>query len=278
LKSAIVIDSTTKLRKNFSSDVDIYTVPVRVFIDDEEFQDSDGLTQKILESIKEDKKVETSLPRIDYIEELFEKLHKEYDIVYVLSVSSLLSGTYNLLCTIANKYENIIVFDSKTVSIQNTYVLERMIKDISNGKILEEDDIISYRDESLFLISVFDITRLHKSGRIGKVVSLIGKIMHVKPVLTIARSGEVQLVQKAVSSKKISEILRERVEAFVEKQKNLGSSSFVIYGAVGRDEYKDYVYDIAKNYDLKPQFLDIGPAVMTHVGTEGFGLVIGVWE
>jgi len=275
LSSAIVIDSTTKIREGFSSVVDIYTIPVRVFIDDEEYFDTDDLTEKIVTAINEGKKLETSLPKVEYVEELFERLQKKYEIVYVLSISSLLSGTYSLLSTIANKYENIIVFDSKTVSIQNTYILERMVNDISNGKKLDEDDIISYRDDSIFLISVFDIERLHKSGRVGKVVSLLGKMIHVKPILTIARNGEVQLVQKAISTKKVAEVLEQRVGSFIEKVKAKNPGNIRIYAAVGREEYKEYVYNLAQNYDIKPFFLEIGPGVLTHVGTEGFGILIG---
>lgn len=275
MKVAIVVDSTTKLREDFSSHVDIYTIPVRVFIDDEEFQDTDEIADKILSALNEGKKLETSLPKVDYVENLFEKLHRQYDVIYVLSVSSILSGTYSLLSTIANKYENIVVFDSKTVSIQNTYILERMVKDISNGKNIDEDDIIYYRDDSLFLISIFDISRLHKSGRVGKIISLIGKMIHVKPIITIARSGEVQLVQKAISAKKIAEILEEKVDNFIEKVKTKNPGNIKIYAAVGKEEYKEYVYKISKKYDVKPYFLEIGPGVLTHVGTEGFGILIG---
>lgn len=212
-----MIDSTTKLRDDFRPNIDIYTVPVRVFINDQEFDDTEEITDKILEALNRGEKVETSLPRVDLVEDLLGRLRKEYDVVYVLSISSLLSGTYNLFYTIANKYENVFVFDSKTVSIQNTYVLERMVNDISLGKKIEEDDIISYRDDSLFLISVFDVTQLQRSGRIGKVTSLIGKMMHIKPILTIARNGEVQLVQKAIGIKKVKDIIREKVQEFVEK-------------------------------------------------------------
>ncbi|AMW32452.2 EDD domain protein, DegV family [Fervidobacterium changbaicum] len=270
-----MIDSTTKLRDDFRPNIDIYTVPVRVFINDQEFDDTEEITDKILEALNRGEKVETSLPRVDLVEDLLGRLRKEYDVVYVLSISSLLSGTYNLFYTIANKYENVFVFDSKTVSIQNTYVLERMVNDISLGKKIEEDDIISYRDDSLFLISVFDVTQLQRSGRIGKVTSLIGKMMHIKPILTIARNGEVQLVQKAIGIKKVKDIIREKVQEFVEKarQKNRGIR---VYGAVGTEEYKDFVYEVAQMYDVKPYFVDIGPAVTTHVGTEGFGILVGL--
>ncbi|WP_448384800.1 DegV family protein [Fervidobacterium sp.] len=269
------MDSTTKLRKDFHTDIDIYTIPVRVFINDEELDDSDDITDKILGAIEKGEKVETSLPRVDVVEETFHELHKKYDVVYVLSISSLLSGTYNLFYTIANKYENVFVFDSKSVSIQNTYILERMLKDIELGKKIEEDDIISYRDDSLFLIAVFDVTQLQKSGRIGKITSVLGKMLHVKPILTIARNGEVQLVQKAIGVKKVKEVIKEKAEEFVEKarKKEMGIR---IYAAVGKEDYKDFIYEVAQLYDVKPYFVDIGPAVTTHVGKEGFGILMGL--
>lgn len=279
MKSAIVLDSTTKLRKEFlkeiSDKIDVRIVPVRVYINNEEFEDSDELSERIVEAIKNKEKVETSLPAINTVERIFEELSDKYKNVYVLSVSSLLSGTYSLFSTIASKYENILVFDSKTVSIQNTYIFERMVSDILDGKNLKEDDIISYRDDSLFLISVFNLEQLHKSGRIGKLVSIIGQMIHIKPILTIARTGEVELVGKGLSKKKILDILNERVRKFIEKHEDKTNKKYVLYAAVGSDEYKEYVYEIAKNYELKPKFLDIGPAVTVHVGLDGFGILVG---
>ncbi|MCX7653272.1 MAG: DegV family EDD domain-containing protein [Fervidobacterium sp.] len=279
MKNAIVIDSTTKLRNDFlneiSDKVDVRIVPVRVYINNEEFEDSDELSERIVEAIKNKEKVETSLPNISTVESVFEELSKKYDRVYVLSVSSLLSGTYSLFSTIASKYENILVFDSKTVSIQNTYIFERMVLDILDGKNLEEDDIISYRDDSLFLISVFNLEQLHKSGRIGKVVSLIGQMIHIKPILTIARTGEVELVDKTLSKKKILDVLNKRIGDFIEKSKNDNNTKYILYAAVGLEEYKDYVYEVSKNYNLKPKFLDVGPAITAHVGLDAFGVVVG---
>ncbi len=274
-----MLDSTTKLRKEFlteiSGKIEVRIIPVRVYINNEEFEDSDVLSERITEAIRNKEKVETSLPSINTVEEIFEELSDKYENVYVLSVSSLLSGTYSLFSTIASKYENILVFDSKTVSIQNTYIFERMVSDILNGKKLQEDDIISYRDDSLFLISVFNLEQLHKSGRIGKLVSIIGQMIHIKPILTIARTGEVELVGKGLSKGKILDMLTEKVEKFIEKHRSETDGKYVLYAAVGLEEYKEYVYEIAKNYELKPKFLDIGPAVTVHVGLEGFGILIG---
>ncbi|WP_269446864.1 MULTISPECIES: DegV family protein [Fervidobacterium] len=272
---AVVIDSTTKLRKDFHTDIEIYTIPVRVFINGEELDDSDDITDKILGAIEKGEKVETSLPRVDVVEKTFHELHKKYDVVYVLSISSLLSGTYNLFYTIANKYENVFVFDSKSVSIQNTYILERMLKDIELGKKIGEDDIISYRDDTLFLVAVFDVTQLQKSGRIGKITSVFGKMLQIKPILTIARDGEVQLVQKAIGVNKVKEVIKEKAKEFVEKAKKK-EKGIRIYAAVGKEDYKDFIYEVAQLYDVKPYFVDIGPAVTTHVGKEGFGILLGL--
>lgn len=301
MKYAVVIDSTTKLRKEFAKEIldkiDVRVVPVRVYINQQEYNDSDELTSTIIEAIKNNEKVETSLPSVKIVENLFEELSEKYEKVYVLSVSSLLSGTYNLFSTIASKYENILVFDSKSVSIQNSYIFERMVTDILSGKEIKEDDIISYRDDSLFLISVFDIKQLHKSGRVGKILSLLGRLMHIKPILTIARTGEVELVGKALSSSKVLEILDKSILNFIAKEfskiddkldfsnfDELNSAQkiaekigekFLIFAATGSDEYKDFIYKISMSYGVKPTFLDIGPAVTVHAGLQGFGILVG---
>ncbi|ODN29781.1 fatty acid-binding protein DegV [Fervidobacterium thailandense] len=266
----MVVDSTTPLPGWLDESVPVFSVPVRVYIDGQEYKDQLEIQDKIIQAIKEERMLETSLPAPNDVEELFEKLSEEYDRVYVLSVSSHLSGTYNLFGTIASKYENIVVFDSKTISIQNTYILARMIEDIKAGKVLEEDDIISYRDDSLFLIAVFNISRLEKSGRIGKLVSIIGKILHVKPVLTIARTGEVELVGKALGKSKVMELIFDKVQEFLKGE----NGNVKLYAAVGTDEYKEFIFEIGSFLDVKPTFFPIGSAVLAHVGLDGFGIVV----
>ena len=68
-----------------------------------------------MKTLEEAKNLETSLPSPNEVESLFDELSRKYEKVYVLSVSSLLSGTYSLFSTIANNYENVVVFDSKSI-------------------------------------------------------------------------------------------------------------------------------------------------------------------
>lgn len=269
-KYAVVVDSTTPIPENLVGVGDIYSVPVRVYIDDQEFKDSEDLRSAILDAIRNDRKLETSLPAPNDAEELLSKLTDEYERVYVLTVSSKLSGTYSLFSTVANKYENVLVFDSKTISIQNTYILERMVLDLNAGKVIEEDDIISYRDDSLLLIPVFDLSRLEKSGRIGRIVSLVGRLIHIKPIITIARTGEVELVGKAISVKKVLELLRSKVEEFVVDS----ASKYRLYAAVGKEEFKEYAYAVGKLVGAKPTFFPVASAILSHVGEEAFGLLV----
>ncbi|HPT58742.1 MAG TPA: DegV family protein [Fervidobacterium sp.] len=272
MKSAVVIDSTTKLSKDYVSAVDIYTVPVRVYVDGKEYRDDDTLLDLVMKTIEDGKNLETSLPSPNEVESLFDELSRKYERIYVLSVSSLLSGTYSLFSTIASNYENVVVFDSKSISIQNTYILTRMISDIESGKNIEENDIISYRDDSIFLISIFNIERLERSGRVNKVLSAISKMMHIKPILTIARTGELELIGKAIANKKVLEIMNQNVNSFLRQENR---TKFRMFAAVGKEEYKEYVYNIAQRNDWKPYFFGLGTAILAQVGTEVFGILIG---
>jgi fatty acid-binding protein DegV len=48
-----------------------------VFTNGKELDDSDDITDKILEAIEKGEKVETSLPRVDVVEKTFHELHKK---------------------------------------------------------------------------------------------------------------------------------------------------------------------------------------------------------
>ncbi|WP_448520950.1 hypothetical protein [Pseudothermotoga sp.] len=54
--------------------MDVYTLPNRIFIEDEEVEDVPETTERVLEALYSGKKVQTSLPRPDLVESTFEQL------------------------------------------------------------------------------------------------------------------------------------------------------------------------------------------------------------
>ncbi len=273
MKSAIVVDSTTVLPDNLVPEVPIFVLPVRVYIDGKEYQDREDISlQDIKTAIEENRLLETSLPLPSRAEELITKLSKEYDQVYVLSLSSKLSGTYNLLYTLAENKENVKVFDTKTVSLQNSYIIQRMVKDIKCGIIIEEDDIIRYKDESLMLVSVLSTDRIIKSGRLSGAVKNLLRILKIKPLLTVDRHGELKVISNSLSIKKIVEKAKEEIIEFIDGEEK---KNFVLYASVGEDSLKEHVYEISSFLGIEPVFLDVSSAIALHVGFETFGLVIG---
>ncbi len=271
MKSAIVVDSTTVLPDNLDPEVPIFVLPVRVYIDGKEYQDREEISlQEIKNAMDENRLLETSLPLPSRTEELLTNLSKEYDYVYVLSLSSKLSGTYNLLYTLAENKENIKVFDSKTVSLQNSYIIQRMVKDIKSGIIIEEDDIIRYKDESLMLVSVLSTDRIVKSGRLSGTVKNLLRLLKIKPLLTVDRHGELKVVSSSLSLKKIVEKAKEEIMEFVDEK-----NSFVFFASVGEEHLKEQVFEISSILGIEPVFLDVSSAIALHVGFETFGMLIG---
>ncbi|WP_448523374.1 DegV family protein [Pseudothermotoga sp.] len=274
---AIVVDSTTPLRKDFSSPIDVYTVPNRIFIEDEEVEDVPETKERVLEALYTGKKVQTSLPRPDLVESTFEQLHKLYDHVYVLSVSSKLSGNYSLFTIVASKYDNFTVLDSKTGNVQNTYILERMVKDISKGVRVSESDVLRYKENSILLAVIVEIDRLNRTGKmIGKIATLLGKLIGVKLLIEISVQGDFKLITATTSLKRLIQATDRTISKFIERVRKKYSGPLCLYAGLGKKDYEEQIREFARKYELTVRFVEPGPSALAHVGAAGYGFLVGV--
>ncbi|MEJ5230466.1 MAG: DegV family protein, partial [Pseudothermotoga sp.] len=227
MKVAIVFDSSIDIPEGYEFTVPNYILPLKVYVDENEFKDKIEITdEQFYSQALSGKKVGTALPNPSETAQLLLKLSKEYDHLYIVTISSKLSGTWNMIrMTLEQlKIRNATLIDSKSGSVKSFYVVYRLIKDLQAQKEITEQSAQQYVEDSLLLFTVTTLDYLQRGGRIGKAKALLGKILRIKPILSTSNEGEVLSLGSARSIKQVVGEMVNKAKAF------LSFENYIVFG------------------------------------------------
>lgn len=246
MKVAIITDSAANLLpetlKKYSN---LFVVPLMIVVDEKSYRDQVEISADEVYQLLDDHHVSTSLPSMDDLNALLDKLKKEgYTDALVINLSSGLSGTYNAFRLAFEHVEGIHIthIDSRTLGGGLSILVEEACEMVKQNKpipeILEKIKKIRYED-SIALYTINTLKYLRKGGRIGKVEGTIGNILHIKPVITVNDDGVYVTVSKGFGIQRsflaMKDLLVEKFKAAaidlivhfgddLEKAKQLGES------------------------------------------------------
>lgn len=225
----IFADSASDLPKEFFEKENVVLFPLRVHIENEEFEDIRTIhSSKVYDAIRNDIRPKTSQVSPDEMLNAFEKLAKDGEEGFYIAFSSELSGTYG---TAMMAYEQIreeypdlklTVLDSKLASLGYGMLVKEAVKLRSQGhplkEIIERVRFMAEHTESLFTVE--DLDYMAKGGRISKGSAFVGGLLNIKPLLHV-ENGKLVPIEKLRGRKKvikrIVELMEERGEQ-LEKQ------------------------------------------------------------
>jgi DegV family protein with EDD domain len=276
-KIALVTDSGSDLTLEELKENNIELVPFRIIYPEKEYNDvleisPDDVYNRLKEHIPT-----TSLPSIDYMEGVLNRLEKEgYTHVIMISISSHFSGTGNSFRLLLEDHPNLtsFVFDSKTLSApQGTLVLmtAKMIRDgLSFEEICEKLPILRTQSHGYFTIDTLEY--LKKGGRIGSVAGTIGSVLNIKPIIWVSDEGVYETYAKVRGQKQALSRLQKIAKQELDKY---GDCDVTVLSGCA-DDLAQKLYEMIKDFDhIKSiRFSKIGPAlgVNTGPGTVGVSL------
>lgn len=204
----IVADSSCDLSEELKNKMNVDIAPLIMRLEDKEYVDDDTLDIK--EYIKNMAECKTS-PRTacPSPQEYMEK-YKDGDSVFVVTLSSKLSGSYNsaslaknlFLDEIGNKF--IHVFDSLSASIGETMVslkIDELIKmNLKDVDIVEKVNKYIKEMKTYFLLESLD--HLAKAGRLNTIIAKVANMLSIKPIMGADEEGSIKLVEKTRGYKK----------------------------------------------------------------------------
>lgn len=224
---SILCDSCTDFTPALRSDSHYKRIPLTIHIGDYDIIDDDTFDQKdFLKRIAEYPACpKSSCPSPESYKEHFE----EADDIYIVTLSSHLSGSYNSAVLAQNMYreshpdKNIRVFDSQSASVGQTLIAMKINELAGSGLSFDEvnkqiDQFISHQGTK-FVLETLEILR--KNGRLSRVTATAANILNIKPVMT-GVAGEIEKLTQTRGMKKAIQKLAEAVAGdVVEPQKRI---------------------------------------------------------
>lgn len=207
----IIVDSCCELPEKYLSDARFERVPLGIevgdyqILDDEHFNQAEFL-QKVAAYPKCPK---SSCPSP---ERYMEACHADAERVYVVTLSSKLSGSYNSAQLGKNLYKEtfgekkIHVVDSESASGGETQIALKLMELEEAGCSFEEtvEQITKFRDEMNTYFVLDNLETLRKNGRLSSVKAAVASTLNIKPVMggekgTIIQRGQGIGMKKALA-------------------------------------------------------------------------------
>ncbi|MCI5610220.1 MAG: DegV family protein [Roseburia sp.] len=221
----IVVDSCCELPEELKHDPRYEIVPLTLIVGDSyERLDDDGFDQKeFLQTVAEcPVSPRSACPSP---EKYMEAYRTDADHVYVVTLSSKLSGSYNSAVLGKNLYhetygeKQIYVVDSRSASCGETQIAMQIARWEDEGRGYEEitEKIEKFTDGMHTYFVLDNLDTLRKNGRLSGVKALVASTLSIKPVMAGDQGSIVQLGQsvgiKKALAKMVDHVVRDVVDA-----------------------------------------------------------------
>ena len=208
MKVKIVADSSCDLSEDIKKNLNINIAPLILQLKDKEYVDDEKLD--VMCYIKDMAMCEVAPKTSCPSPEDYMKKYEGEDSVFVVTLSSKLSGSYNsavlaknlFLDEIGNKF--IYVFDSLSASVGETLIALK-INELSKKGIEEleiVDTVTKYIHEMKTFFLLESLEHLSKAGRLNPIVAKVANMLSIKPIMGSTKEGTIRLVEKTRGYKK----------------------------------------------------------------------------
>jgi DegV family protein with EDD domain len=272
----VVTDSVSNIPSNIAEDFGIQLVPFYVLIGDKTYVDTAPLVrEKVYRAMREGKEVGTSHPTVvDYVK-VFGKLREEGKEILYMTVSKNWTLSLDIATEAARRIgeKGIELLDTKTALGHLGMVAIEVAKLAKEGVSLREacnyaKDLVK-RGGLYFVLDTLKF--LAKSGRIGRVQSILGGALRLKPVLTVV-NGVADVASKTFSEKQALNWIMRNLE--VERAKNKGRRMLVSIEVGDRRDWGNVLFQVvsARFSDTRVFEFEMSPVVSCHTGPGIWGI------
>ncbi len=211
MRYKIVVDSCCELPENYKKDSRFEIVPLGLEVGDYIVQDDENFNQKeFLQKVADYPQCpKSSCPSPERFREAY---HDGAEEIYVVTLSSHLSGSYNSAelgrSLYSEKYgeKKIHVVDSESASCGETQLVEKIIACKEAGLGFEETvkAVESFKRKMRTYFVLDNLETLRKNGRLSGVKALVASTLNIKPVMVgnlgvIEQKGQAIGINKALA-------------------------------------------------------------------------------
>ena len=220
-RTAVLTDSSCDVAPEFLQKYpEIHVLPMHIMYPEKDYLDGVDIDPLMTYRRFPAEFPNTSTPNIGEVQEMIEKIRGEgYDKIIAISISSGLSGTYNAIRLGAEDIEDmeIFTFDTKNVSVGTGIFVIWVAYKLHNGATYKEV-CQGLRDkiwDSKVMFYMDTLAYLQRGGRIGKVTSIVGTALRLKPIISCNTDGIYYTVATIRGAKMAKKKLLDEVVKFI---------------------------------------------------------------
>lgn len=279
----ILADSTCDLSQEVIDKYNIGIAPLSIHIDGKTYKDRVDIQPDEFYGMMEETENEITTanpsPR-DFLELIEEGLREGYDDFLCICMSSGTSGSYQSACIARDYFHDahpdekarVHIVDSISMSHGSGWLIFKTARLLEKGATFEElvDFNETYKYNMKHFLSVDDLDHLIKSGRLSNASAFIGKLLKIKPIMTM-KDKKGAIVAKERGRK---QVLKHYIREFKERV-DLGMTDFVIIGYTSDIKVAENLKNLLvkeTGYPGEIFIMQMGVAVGTHVGLGGVSM------
>ncbi|MHA1702824.1 MAG: DegV family protein [Promethearchaeota archaeon] len=278
-KIAVIATSTGSLDYLDLKKENLKILRLKILAGDNEYSDFVELTaEKFYGMLNADKNLvpSSSLPSIGELLEMLEEVEKEgYEEVIIITISSQLSGSYQVGLMGQKQYEGnlkIHVVDSLNAGPAEGYLSIVALRLLEKGKTAKETIVFleALKMKKKHYLLVDNLRLFIANGRLSGASGFIGSVLKIKPILEVTLEGKIESFIKIRTARKALMRMVEVVLADLEKMDDF----IVIYETSDNLEAIEYVKNAVEAVYPKHKQLQapITPVIGCHTGTGAIGV------
>lgn len=281
LGTVIVTDSIADIDQQYIKDNNVVVIPLNINIDNVIYFDKLTINNRILFDLI-DKSLEyptTATPSIKYINDLFAKLLLKHKNILVITVSSNLSATHNVIKKevdlLVEKGSNIKLIDSMTNSVAQGLLVKRAVELLKNNHNIDEIESIlnqeKHKSEILVCLETFKYATM--SGRLPKAIGKVGMFFGIRPIMSIDEKGKGTAFGFGLSKKSITKKIVKHIKKDLEGK---GIKEYALIHCLNEsllEEYKRIFTDIIGKEPVYTAEVSSATAIHSGKGTVAIGYI-----
>lgn len=269
----IVTDSTSDIPREIAEELGITIVPLTVSIDGELHSDGDMPLEEFFRRMNAASELpKTSQPSVGTFVDTFHDCLERFSEVVCITISNRLSGTFESAMEAARTIgDRVHVLDTLNLSWGEGYQVVEAAKAAASGASVADikSSFEALRSRVHMVVGLDSLDNLAKGGRIGRVSQLLGGLLNLKVLLTVADDGTFEPVARLRGKKAGLQATVDWVAGVVDEKKR---AHFAVQHALSPDAAEWLEAAIRARFNVAElRVIPAGAVISSHTGT-GWGV------